>query len=299
VVNILNQAGLPGSVANRADTILTTINCLATVVAMFLVDRMGRKFLLSVGSGGIVIALALAGILFHGTERECVDCKGFFQRRVDKNALDVTFNPESSAQATAGTSTAGVLDHGRPAQLTLVYAYGGYENVQTRRTDDQKKLPIAVTREETVPKSRIEGWLSNPFASYKEGLTAPLTIKRAMIGPAPSALHGWLVAACLFTFITLFAIGPGVCVWLAMTELMPTRIRSNGMGFAMFFNTIISSSIAWVFMPTVGNHGYSMMFFFWAGCTVIYFITTAFFLPETKGKTLEEIEEHFSGCAVH
>jgi hypothetical protein len=37
------------------------------------------------------------------------------------------------------------------------------------------------------------------------------------------------------------------------------------------------------------------MFLFWAGCTVVYFITAAFFLPETKGKTLEEIEEHFEG----
>jgi SP family myo-inositol transporter-like MFS transporter 13 len=36
------------------------------------------------------------------------------------------------------------------------------------------------------------------------------------------------------------------------------------------------------------------MFFFWAGCTVISFVTAAFFLPETKGKTLEEIEEYFA-----
>jgi uncharacterized membrane protein YobD (UPF0266 family) len=37
------------------------------------------------------------------------------------------------------------------------------------------------------------------------------------------------------------------------------------------------------------------MFFFWGGCTVVYFLTAAFFLPETKGKTLEEIEMHFAG----
>ena len=35
------------------------------------------------------------------------------------------------------------------------------------------------------------------------------------------------------------------------------------------------------------------MFFIWGGCTVVYFITAAFFMPETKGKTLEEIEDYF------
>jgi hypothetical protein len=37
------------------------------------------------------------------------------------------------------------------------------------------------------------------------------------------------------------------------------------------------------------------MFFAWAAFTVIYFIAAAFFLPETKGKTLEEIEGYFEG----
>ena len=95
--------------------------------------------------------------------------------------------------------------------------------------------------------------------------------------------------------MAFFAVGPGVCVWLALSELMPTRIRSNGMSIALLINQAVSTTIAAVFLPTVGKYGYATMFFAFAGFTVIYFVTASFFLPETKGKTLEEIEEHFSG----
>ena len=122
--------------ANQGDVILKTINCVATIAAIFLVDRIGRKFLLTLGSGGIVVSLALAGILFLSAERDCVDCKAFFQSRVKDDALAVTFNPATFAEATAGTPVAEDLGHGHPAQLTLVYAYGRYTDVQTRRTDD-------------------------------------------------------------------------------------------------------------------------------------------------------------------
>jgi hypothetical protein len=90
-------------------------------------------------------------------------------------------------------------------------------------------------------------------------------------------------------------VGPGVVVWLAMTELMPTRIRSIGIGVTLLLNQGASTLIAAVFLPVVGNYGYAAMFFFWAACTVVYFITAMFFLPETKGKTLEEIEMYFDG----
>jgi hypothetical protein len=67
------------------------------------------------------------------------------------------------------------------------------------------------------------------------------------------------------------------------------------MGIALLLNQGMSTLIAAVFLPMVGNYGYYAMFTFWAACTVVYFVTAAFFLPETKGKTLEEIEKHFEG----
>jgi hypothetical protein len=53
--------------------------------------------------------------------------------------------------------------------------------------------------------------------------------------------------------------------------------------------------MAAISLPSVGKHRYATKFFIFAGCTVVYFIATAFFLPETKGGTLEQVGEHFEG----
>jgi MFS family permease len=121
----------------------------------------------------------------------------------------------------------------------------------------------------------------------------PLRVVRAKWGPIPEPATGWAITGLLCLFVSFFAVGPGVCVWLALTELMPTRIRSVGMGVAMVLNNGVQFIIALAFLPVVGKYGFSAMFFFWAACTGIYFATAAFFLPETKGRTLEEIEAQF------
>jgi len=144
-----------------------------------------------------------------------------------------------------------------------------------------------------VPANKVEAFFKNPFANVDAARTAPLKIEKALIIPVPDVNSGRLVALSLYIFMAFYAIGPGVCVWLALSELMPTRIRSNGMSIALVINQIVSTTLAAIFLPVVSNYGYSTMFFLFAGFTVIYFITAAFFLPETKGKTLEEIEEHF------
>jgi len=96
--------------------------------------------------------------------------------------------------------------------------------------------------------------------------------------------------------VACYAMGPGVCVWLALSELMPTRIRSNGMSVALTLNQLVSTTLTAIFLPFVSKFGYSSMFFLFGGFTLLYLLVAAFFLPETKGKTLEEIEAHFEGA---
>lgn len=291
-VNILNNAGLSGSNANSADVALKVLNALMTVVAVLLVDRKGRKFLLMLGSGGIFVSLVLAGLLFMNAEQGRVDVKAQLQQQVQQDSLEIRFDSALLKQLA-------VPENGQEQQLSISYSYGEFTNVQTRRSDAIDLKSILIQRADVVQADSVIGKFFrnlhlNPFADPAQAQQAPLVITQALIGPVPSTTHGWLVATCIFAFVAFFAVGPGVCVWLALSELMPTRIRSNGMSIALLINQFVSTSIAAVFLPTVGNYGYSTMFFFWAGCTIVYFLCAAFWLPETKGKTLEEIEAHFT-----
>lgn len=291
VVNILNHAGLPGAVANWGDVTVKVVNALMTVVALVLVDRKGRKFLLMLGSGGIVLALLAMATLFVQAERGQVDVRPALVQQVEGDGLTLKLDAAQWQQL-------GVADAAQPQQLTVAYRYGGFSNVRSLRSDAAGNAELRIRREDAVQPDSVIGRFFrklhlNPFPDPTSAAHAPLVLERASLGAVPSPAHGWAVTICILFFVAFFAVGPGVCVWLALSELMPTRIRSNGMSIALLINQFVSTSIAAVFLPMVGRHGYASMFFFWAGCTVVYFLVATFLLPETKGKTLEQIEAHF------
>ena len=181
-VDIFKETGMTGVIANFSDLAIKLVNVFMTIVACALVDRKGRKFLLKLGTFGIIVGLCGVGTVF-------------------------------------------------------------------------------------------------------------LAIKAGMV--AASMTTGVIATAFFFIFIAFYAVGPGVCVWLALSELMPTRIRATGMSIAMIINQGVSATIASVFPAWVGSWGFAPVFYCLAGFTVVYFVTAAFFLPETKGRTLEEIEQYF------
>lgn len=288
--NILLQSGLSDVAAHWGYVVFTIVNFAVTFGGVMLVDRKGRKFLLGIGTAGIIVSLICTGVLFLGTERLRVDVKDQVQKQVTPDqTLSLTYDSKQAVPLGGNIS--------EPTSLVLIYSYGDFRAAtKVIRSDDPAPKPIEITRDGCVPANKVVAFFSNPFGNLDAARTAPLKIENALITPIPTARNGWLVAISLFVFMAFFAIGPGVCVWLALSELMPTRIRSNGMSIALVINQAVSTTIAAVFLPTVGKYGYSTMFFGFAACTVIYFVTATWFLPETKGKTLEEIEAHFEGA---
>jgi MFS transporter, SP family, solute carrier family 2 (myo-inositol transporter), member 13 len=291
--NILLQSGLSDLQAHWGYVVFTIVNFLMTIGGVALVDRKGRKFLLSLGTGGIIASLLCTGLLFRQTESLRVDSRAAVQSMVTpgQNLTLVYDQQQAGALLSAAGETARTAT---PTSLVVIYSYGDFHAAtKAARSDDTAATPIEITRASAVPANEVVAFFSNPFGDPDAARHAPLRIDNALITPLPKQRTGWVVAVTLFVFMAFYAVGPGVVVWLALSELMPTRIRSNGMSIALLLNQAVSTTIAAIFLPTVGRFGYSTMFFGFAACTVIYFLTAVLFLPETKGKTLEEIEMHF------
>ena len=301
--NILLQSGLSDLQAHWGYVLFTIVNFLMTIGGVLLVDRKGRKFLLSIGCAGIIVSLLCVGFLFRRTEKQQVDSRDAVQSMVPSRAdaeqkVTLLYDEKTAETLLAASGETGEAIRHRPTSLVVIYSYGDFRAAtKVARSDELAAQPMEITRDSCLPANKVQAFFSNPFSNLDAARHAALRIDHALITPVPNTRNGWQVAIGLFVFMAFFAIGPGVCVWLALSELMPTRIRSNGMSIALLINQAVSTTIAAMFLPTVGKYGYSTMFFGFAACTVIYFVTATVFLPETKGKTLEEIEAHFEGAA--
>ena len=290
--DILLQSGLSDLRAHWGYVLFTFVNFLMTVVGMTLVDRKGRKFLFTLGTSGIIVCLLFVGSLFLRTEKNRYEVRDQIQALVGQDqSLLLHFDPADAKRLLpANTFPSGRLS------LTVLYSYGGFDGATPALRSEDGEASVPINRQSSLPSGKVEAFFRDPFASLDAARTAPLKIEHAYIGPLPDAMHGWLVALGLYGFASFYALGPGVCVWLALSELMPTRIRSNGMSIALVINQMVSTTLAAIFLPVVGKYGYSTMFFLFCGFTLIYLLTVVFFLPETKGKTLEEIEAHFAAA---
>jgi len=297
--SILLQSGLSDLASHWGYVLFTAINFLMTIVGMALVDRKGRRFLLILGTSGVMLSLVATAMLFHATERNSLEVGPAVQTLVGpSNGLSLSFHTQEAAKLLAVSGYGDQGDLPSHASLAIIYSYGGFTGSTTYvRSDEPGTASLHVSRKDSLPANAVKAFFTNPFADLNAARTAPLKIERARIGRIPTAQHGYLVALALFAFVAFYATGPGVCVWLALSELMPTRIRSVGMSVALVLNQLVSTTLAVLFLPVVSKYGYTQMFLLFAGFTVVYLLTAVFFLPETKGKTLEEVEKYFEGEA--
>ena len=104
---------------------------------------------------------------------------------------------------------------------------------------------------------------------------------------------GMAVPVFLFLFIAAHAIGQGAVIWVFISEIFPNHLRASGQAFGSSTHWILAAIIP-SSIPFLFNHpmiGPGVVFLVFAGMMVLQLLFVAFMMPETKGKTLEELED--------
>ncbi len=125
--------------------------------------------------------------------------------------------------------------------------------------------------------------------------TACLTVALVGLGvffhfPGVQHAASWLALACLLFYIFGFAIGLGPVFWLMISEIFPLQMRGPAMAVCTMFNWGFNFAISYTFLTLTSALTKAGAFWLYAGfavCALVFFTTL---VPETKDRTLEQIE---------
>jgi MFS transporter, SP family, galactose:H+ symporter len=106
----------------------------------------------------------------------------------------------------------------------------------------------------------------------------------------PSGQLAWTAVVCLMGYVASFAISLGPIFWLLIAEIYPLKIRGLAEGTAATFNWASNLAVSLTFLTLVENLGASSTFLLYATASVASWFFAYYFVPETKGRTLEQIE---------
>jgi SP family arabinose:H+ symporter-like MFS transporter len=103
-------------------------------------------------------------------------------------------------------------------------------------------------------------------------------------------MEGIFTLICIMLFIAFFASCIGPVFWTLVSEMFPNRIRGQAVAFASFTQWIFNFLVVLLFPHFLASLGGAKTFLFLALMSLVQWLFTYFYVPETKGKSLEEIE---------
>ena len=231
--SIFKQTGIGTDAAFSSGVLLSFTTVVFTLMAIYLVDRMGRRPLLLIGMTGIAISLLTCAY-------------GFNQAKYKLTKESIT-------------------------NLTEI---------------DSSKLLIFEDVEynsDVKFKNDIKSAIGNQVYSKNEGSILESALE----------MNSTLVLFGIFGFIACFAFSLGPIMWVMLSELFPNRFRGLAIGVIGFVNSFSSWTIQQIFPWELSNLGSALTFLIYGLIALLGVVLFLKILPETKGKSLEEIEYEF------
>ncbi|WP_194765710.1 sugar porter family MFS transporter [Tamlana sp. I1] len=228
---IFEQSGVGSNAAFAQAIWIGIINVVFTLVAMFLIDKAGRKPLMLFGVAGVAISMCVAGY-------------GFSQATYKLTEANISAFSEDI----------------EPSKLTSVLNKTYHSDV--------------------VFKNDIKQALGSKIYAKHEG-----DILKSAIN-----MNSILVLLAILGFVASFAISLGPVMWVLLSELFPNWVRGMAISVVGFINSLVSWGVQFVFPIELANLGSAATFYIFGAFAVIGFLLLLKLLPETKGKSLEQIE---------
>ncbi len=253
---LLDLAGISDTLA--ASISLGVTNLIFTFVGLWLIDKLGRRMLLYIGSFGYIISLGIITIAF----------------------LSITeFKVVSSAIDLVSSSS----------QVIQVENKEGY-----RTAADEEKIYASfdAAKQALVTASELKKYEGDKIVIPQNVSTHEVKAIAEKAKAGAGALLGgisWLVLICIIAFIAAHAIGQGTVIWVFISEIFPNDHRAAGQSLGSFTHWIFAALLTLLFPIAIKNFDAGYIFAFFAFMMILQLVWVKLMVPETKGKRLEEI----------
>lgn len=271
-------------------------NLVFTLLSMAVVDRLGRKPLLQIGSTCMGLALCGVGFSFASsslfTERDLKDPAALLAQ------VRAATDPVSAAlRARLNQNTTNALD-GLTAPQTPVAKLRAalVEGLNGLLTEPQLYTPELRAWMRLSPATAALG--AQQLTGEQRVRLNRMVLEDAYAGlvnrkPFHRGLNGWEMLVGVLAYVASFAFSMGVVGWVVISEIYPTRTRGRAMAVATAAVWAACYVVSQTFPTLLARVGSAATFWLYAALCAVALVFVSRCVPETKGKSLEEIEKQW------
>lgn len=234
-------------------------NLLFTFAGLYLIDRIGRRSLLYLGSLGYIASLGICTWAFF--------------------AYAPSFQVANSA-------------------INLERSIEGLRRVENLPQPDSDDLQfwseaVAAAKTDLTTSSTVTGFAGKPVTlDSQSSHVAAIESAQAALADARQQSYwgGMCVVLCIFAFIAAHAVGQGAVIWVLISEVFPNRDRAAGQSLGSFTHWIFAAGLTTIFPWLIRSFAPATVFGFFCLMMVLQWVWVAAMVPETKGVPLEEMK---------
>jgi MFS family permease len=234
-------------------------NLVFTFVGLYLIDRLGRRTLLYIGSVGYIVSLGLcAGAFFAYSAPFDVASKAIEVQQLSERVQE--------SEALAPRRRQELLNRFTTARTALQEASA---------QEDYSGQPV-----------QLDPDMSPSAAGELAGQALRESSQLAGAG-------GTIVLLCIFAFIAAHAVGQGAVIWVFIGEIFPNRNRAAGQALGSFTHWMFAALLTLLFPKMIEALAPGYVFAFFCFMMVLQLIWVKLMVPETKNVPLEEMQKQW------